>query len=142
MNALPPVFRLSALLAAALVLGGCSVAAALQRPPDLTVLKVGAGRAQVEAQLGPPVSRALTRPGVVVDIYEYRFNENPSILRALGNSLKGIVTLGISEWTAESARSEITVVERLQVTYDDQDQVTEIRQLDTFGDRLYREQKK
>ncbi len=117
------------------VLQGCAFREAASFGPNFTSIQVGAKRALVDAELGQPRTRVLTTPITTVDIYEYRSNENPSLLRAFSNLLKSFFTLGIWEfWSTERM-----TLYRLRITYDKQQRVAEIRQVDVFADQLYEE---
>lgn len=114
-------------------LGGCAFADAASFGPNFSNINVGTPRAQVENELGYPRTRILSRPGLSIDVYEYRVNNNPSRLRALGNLIKSVFTLGIWEfWSVER-----TTPYRLRVVYDAKHRVTEIRQVDVFADQAY-----
>ena len=132
-------------LAALLLLPGCAVMRASgfgYRAPSLSEIKIGTPRAEVENQLGSPSARLLTRPGSVVDVYEFYTSPNPSLIRALGHLVKDVFTLFYWEYLAESRKAEPLTVHRIRIVYDGKDKVAETRHLDSFADDLYRDQAK
>lgn len=124
---------LAVLLLACSALGGCAFSDAAAFGPNFSKIEIGTKRAIVEKELGNPRARVLSKPGMSVDIYEYRVNDNPSRLRALGNLAKSIFTLGIWEFWS----NERTTAYRLRIVYDNKQRVSEIRQVDIFADQVY-----
>lgn len=114
-------------------LSGCAFVDAASFGPNFSNIRVGTERTEVENELGYPRTRILSKPGLSIDIYEYRVNDNPSRMRALGNLIKSFFTIGIWEfWSTER-----TTPYRLRVVYDGKQHVTEIRQVDVFADQAY-----
>ncbi len=69
------IWRLAILAAAAWAAGGCSsIFAAVGRPTDLTVLRQGASREEIECELGRPRSERLMEKGVAAT-YRVRVGE-------------------------------------------------------------------
>ena len=115
----------------ALALSGCAFMDAASFGPNFSNISVGTKRSTVESELGYPRTRILSKPGISIDVYEYRVNDNPSRLRALGNFVKSFFTLGIWEFWS----NERTSPYRLRIVYDKDERVTEIRQVDVFADQ-------
>jgi hypothetical protein len=86
------------LLVSSLTSSGCSaiMAASSNDTPDLTVLRPGTSRAQVEAVLGKPISRIRTGASDVFT-YQYIDADPANTRRAVVNATLAVVTLGISE---------------------------------------------
>ena len=84
---------------AAMDLSACSTVRALERIPgaDLSLVKVGATRAQVETVLGDPQREWVTRTGVRYCLYRYEADIEPSPSLAAGTVLVNIATLGLYE---------------------------------------------
>lgn len=112
---------------------GCAFVDAATFGPNFSNIQVGTKRVAVENELGYPRTRILSKPGISIDVYEYRVNDNPSRLRALGNLIKSVFTIGIWEfWSTER-----TTPYRLRVIYDKDQRVSEIRQVDVYADQEY-----
>jgi hypothetical protein len=112
---------------------GCAFVDAASFGPNFSNIQVGTERLAVESELGYPRTRILSKPGLSIDVYEYRVNDNPSRLRAVGNLIKSFFTLGIWEFWSQ----ERTTAYRLRVVYDGEQKVTEIRQVDVYADQEY-----
>ena len=86
-------------VAAPLVLQGCSVGMALsgKENPDLGAVRVGATRGEVEMHLGTPVQSAMLSDGRRTDTYEYQIGNEPSAGRAIGHGVMDVLTLGLWE---------------------------------------------
>lgn len=112
---------------------GCAFVDAASFGPNFSHIQVGSEREALESELGYPRTRILSKPGVAIDVYEYRVNDEPSRLRAVGNLIKSVFTLGIWEfWSTER-----TTPYRLRVVYDKENRVVEMRQVDVFADQEY-----
>ena len=117
----------SALLVAG-VLSGCSVGMALsgEENPDLSVVKLGASRGEVELQLGSPISTESAADGHRIDTYEYEIGNEPSPGRAVAHGVADVLTLGLWEIIGtpiEAVQGETYFTE---ITYDADDKVTNI----------------
>jgi hypothetical protein len=88
-----------ALVGLPLALGGCSVGMALsgEETPDLAACRVGANRADVEVQLGQPVSVQSLPDGGQTCTYEYQVGNDPSAGRAIAHGAMDVLTLGLWE---------------------------------------------
>lgn len=77
---------------------GCSVflAATPSQSPDLAVLKVGASRADVEAQLGKPTKFTRRSSGDEA-VYRFVTGDRENYKRAAAYAVADILTLGLSE---------------------------------------------
>lgn len=84
---------------AVLSLGGCAVSEALHRDPgvDVSVVRPGATRAQVEAVLGQPQGEWVTAVGVRYRLYRYHGGTRPDPMQVTGAVLLEIATLGLVE---------------------------------------------
>jgi len=84
---------------AAIGISACTVMQALERVPgtDLSGVKVGATREQVEAVLGSARREWVTRAGVRYCLYRYDAGIEPSPAHVTGAVLVEIATLGLSE---------------------------------------------
>jgi len=85
-------------------LGGCSLAEALRTEPgvDVTTVRPGATREQVEKLLGPPVKTWKTTAGVEYRVYRYYAGKEASALAATESILLNIATLGVMELLYEA----------------------------------------
>ncbi|MBW7897419.1 hypothetical protein B188_04730 [Candidatus Brocadiaceae bacterium B188] len=81
------------------VFSGCSVGMALsgKKDPNLSVVRVGATRGEVELALGSPTRSATTPDGRRVDVYQYEIGNEPSAGRAVGHAVLDVFTLGLWE---------------------------------------------
>lgn len=93
--------KLSFLLVIVVGLGfqGCSVGMALSgiKNPDLTVLRMGASRGEVELQLGPDLSDIPQPNGNHYCTYQYSLGNEPSAGRTMVHVSLDVVTLGLWE---------------------------------------------
>lgn len=87
------------LLLVMLPLTGCSVGMALsgEEDPDLSVLRVGASRGQVEMELGTPAAEILGADGYTYATYAYTVGNEPSAGRAVAHGVMDVLTLGLWE---------------------------------------------
>jgi hypothetical protein len=124
------MWRLTAGLALAGILAGCTVSQALKTTPgtDLSLLQPGTPRSQVEALLGAPIKELKTKGGVRYRTYHFFEASKPSGTLALANAGLDVVTVGMWELVAEKSgyfdnrpRGQV-----LAVTYDDRDQVIDV----------------
>ena len=121
-----PAARLSAF--ARLVLLGviapaasaCSVGLALhgEDQPDLSVLKVGVAKTQIEAKLDPPESEAVLADGRTQSTYEYEVGNESSAGRAAVHAGMDILTLGLWELVGTPLEAMQGEEMRVVVTYD------------------------
>ena len=110
------------LVLSAVMLSGCSVGMAMKgtKDPDLRVIRAGAHRAEIELQLGYPISSQKIGENTL-DIYEIEIGNNPSAGRAMGHAVMDIFTLGL--WEIAGTPIEATTGEKkgIAVTYDKDD---------------------
>jgi stage V sporulation protein SpoVS len=122
---------LSGLLLAAVValVSACAVAKSLERTPgvDLSAVKAGATRQQVEAVAGAPLREWTTPTGVRYRIYRYDAGIEPSKGGAAFVGFMDVITLGLWEAMAPSDDAmDLRGPRRLAllaVSYDPQDTV-------------------
>lgn len=111
-------------------LAGCSVGLALhgEETPDLSVIKIGAVRDDVELQLGKPYSAEKQNDGGERVRYKYQVGNDPSALRAMGHAALDVASIGL--WEIIGTPIEVSVGDEyeLDITYDELDQVTKLEQ--------------
>ncbi len=102
------------------VASACSVGLALEgeKQPDLSVLKVGAEKTQIEAQLGRPESEATLADGRTQSTYVYEVGNEPSGGRAAVHAGMDVLTLGVWELVGTPLEAMQGDETRLVVTYD------------------------
>lgn len=102
------------------VASACSVGLALdgEKQPDLSVLKVGAEKTQIEGQLGPPKSEAMLAEGRTQSTYVYDVGNEPSGGRAALHAGMDVLTLGLWELFGTPLEAMQGKEMRLVVTYD------------------------
>lgn len=107
---------------------GCSVGMALsgEENPDLSVVKVGATRGEVELQLGPPIETESGRIGQRIDTYEYEIGDEPSAGRAVAHGVADVVTLGFWELLGTPIEAVQGETYYTKITYDSKDRVQHI----------------
>jgi len=95
----------SLLVAGVAVVSACAVSKALERKPgaDLSPVKVGAARQEVEAVVGEPLREWTTRLGVHYRLYRYDAGIEPSTGGAGFVAFMDVITLGL--WEAYDAAS-------------------------------------
>lgn len=113
---------IATLAISALILEGCSVGMAMngKKEPDLRAIRAGAHRAEIELQLGYPISSNKVGENTI-DVYEVELGNTPSAGRAMGHAVMDVLTLGI--WEIAGTPIEATVGEKkgIAVTYDKDD---------------------
>ncbi len=109
--------------------GGCSVymAAVGQKEPDLSVVRTGASRGEIELQLGKPIQTASWQEGRL-DIYEYELGNEPSAGRATAHAVMDVLTLGIWEIVGTPLEAAQGKKHQLKIYYDTFDKVLSINQ--------------
>ncbi|MDF2577896.1 MAG: hypothetical protein K0S74_1380 [Chlamydiales bacterium] len=82
-----------------LVTSGCSVimASAKRKETDLSGVRVGAQRGEIELYLHRPVRTEILPDGQTRCFYMYKAGGNPSAGRAIGHGALDLVTLGLWE---------------------------------------------
>jgi outer membrane protein assembly factor BamE (lipoprotein component of BamABCDE complex) len=85
--------------------------------PDLNAIRIGAHRAEVELQLGTPVSSQKI-DDTVLDVYYYEIGNEPSAARAMGHAAMDFVTLGLWEIAGTPIESYQGEKKTIAVTYD------------------------
>jgi len=105
-----------------LMLSGCSVGMAMKgkRDPDLRVIRAGAHRAEIELQVGYPVSSQKIGENTL-DIYHYEVGNEPSAGRAMGHAAMDILTLGLWEVAGTPIEAVSGDKRAIAVTYDSND---------------------
>ena len=111
-----------------LSLVSCSVVMATsgEKDPDLTQVRVGAKRGEVELALGPPVDSEEIRGGRV-DKYEYEVADESSAGRAVAHGVMDLITLGLWEFVGtpiEAVQGEDWVI---YIRYDENDVVVDLK---------------
>ena len=112
-----------------ILLSGCSVGMALSgdENPDIGVIREGTTRADIEQELGDPIETEETQDGGRIETYEYVIGDKSSPERAALNATAFVFTLGISELFATPAEALRGDTYHAIVTYDSNDQVTDVR---------------
>ena len=111
------------------ILSGCSVGMALSgsENPDLSVVREGATRWEVESQLGSPIQTSHLGNGRRLDTYRYEIGNEPSAGRAIGHGVMDVLTLG--SWEVVGTPIEGVQGEKfnLYVTYRNDDRVENVK---------------
>lgn len=110
---------LSAKLFTVLLLAGCSVGMALSgdHNPDLSAIKVGATRGEVELHLGAPVGTSVLVDGRQAATYEFELGNEPSAGRAIGHGAMDLVTFGLWEAIGTPIEAVQGDKRRVEITY-------------------------
>lgn len=116
------------ILAVALVVhatSACSVGMAISgKPaPNLTNVKKGANRADIELALGPPVRTSIDSEGRDIAIYEYEVGNEPSAGRAVGHAVMDFLTFGIWEIVGTPIEAVQGDKYEITITYSDANEV-------------------
>ncbi len=113
-----------ALLLSTLSLSACSVGMALsgKKDPNLSVIKKGADRQEIEMQLGTPQQVAIVEDNTVAT-YEYEIGNEPSAGRAIGHGAMDILTLGLWEIVGTPVEAVQGDKYKITITYDKNDKV-------------------
>ena len=109
-------------------LSGCSVGMAMSgsENPDLSQVRVGSTRGEVEVQLGSPQRSTINDDGTRVDIYQYEIGNEPSAGRAIGHGVMDVLTLGIWEIVGTPIEGFQGEKFNLTVVYDEKDRVSNL----------------
>ena len=133
--------RFALLLSIGIVLtssSGCSVfmAAAGKREPNISMITIGAHRAEVELQLGSPRTSSAHEDGLYRnDIYEYELGNEPSAGRAVAHGVMDLFTLGLWEIVGTPVEAFKGEKREIVITYDADDRVTAINRPPTEAAR-------
>ncbi len=104
---------------------GCSVGMALsgKKDPDLSVVRTGASRGEIELQLGKPTQTVTLDNNRRADVYAYEIGNEPSGGRAVAHGVMDVLTLGI--WEVVGTPVELAQGDKHQLTiiYDQYDKV-------------------
>jgi cell division septation protein DedD len=120
--------RVIAIAGISLMLGACSVGLAMngEEDPDLSVVKRGTTRANVESEIGKPIKTVRLANGTKADVYAYEVGNEPSIARAFGHAVADVFTLGIWEVAGTPMERGHEEKHYLTVYYDENDTVTAV----------------
>lgn len=124
--------RFALMLAVGIVLtssSGCSVfmAASGKREPNLSMITIGAHRAEVELQLGSPRTSSSPEDGRYRnDIYEYELGNKPSAGRAVVHGVMDLLTLGLWEVVGTPVEAFKGEKHEIVITYGSDDRVVAI----------------
>jgi hypothetical protein len=107
------------LLAGAPTLSACAVGMAMsgEEGPDLAACRVGADRADIQAQLGQPHSERVLDNGDQVCSYEYEVGNEPSATRAVMHGGMDVLTLGLWELVGTPVEAVQGETFEMTVTY-------------------------
>ncbi len=116
---------------ALLLLTGCSVGMALSgdHAPDLSAVKIGAARGEVELQLGDPVRSSTLPDGRQSATYEFVMGNTPSAGRAIGHGAMDVVTFGLWEIVGTPIEAVQGEQRRIVLTYDKDGRVAAIHSM-------------
>ncbi|MBC6445169.1 MAG: hypothetical protein GDA50_07065 [Alphaproteobacteria bacterium GM202ARS2] len=108
-----------------LVSSGCSayMAAVGSYPKDVSVLRVGMLRADVEFHLGVPKEVSSHSDGTTTHIFEFERGNEPSLGRATGHAVLTTATFGLWEFIAIPIELTAGETVRLSITYNQDDRV-------------------
>ncbi len=111
-------------------LAGCSVGMALsgEETPDLSVVKIGAARDDVELQLGQPHKVAELENGAREAAYKFEVGNDPNAIRAIGHGALDVASLGLWEIVGTPIEASTGKEREISVTYDEYETVTKIEQ--------------
>ena len=116
------------LLLVAPFLEACSVGMALSgdKDPDLSVVKKGASRTEVEFQLGKPTETKTEAAGTTKAKYQYQLGNEPSAGRAVAHGAMDVLTLGIWEVVGTPVEAINGTKYELWITYNNLDEIEKI----------------
>ena len=111
-------------------LAGCSVGMALSGDPapDLSVVKIGAPRDDVELQLGQPHKSVQQANGTEVATYKYEVGNDPNAVRAIGHAALDVASVGLWEVVGTPIEAATGDEFELEITYDELGRVMELKQ--------------
>lgn len=116
-------------------LSACSVGMALsgKREPNLSMVRVGATRGEVEMQLGHCIKTVSLPSGGRQDSYEYELGNKPSAGRAVGHGVLDLLTLGLWEIAGTPIEAVQGEKQTISITYDAKDRVVAVNQSPVSG---------
>ncbi len=111
------------------MLCGCSVMLAASSPkqPDLSKVRMGASRVQVEQQLGKPIAFLRTSGGDIAT-YTYLGPDKVNYKRAAAYAVADILTLGVAEIVSSPVERLQNDQHVLTITYDFKGRVKSIEE--------------
>lgn len=113
----PHVFAATAML----MLSGCSVGMAVSgdHNPDLSAVRSGSSRSEIEMHLGSPIKVSSLGNGMEAATYEYEIGNEPSAGRAIGHGVMDVLTLGIWEVVGTPIEGFQGETHQVTVTYNE-----------------------
>jgi hypothetical protein len=107
---------------------GCSVGMALsgKQDPNLSVVRSGASRGEIELQLGAPISVIEEGKDRCRCLYEYDMGNSPSAGRAIAHGAMDVLTLGIWEAVGTPIEGFKGDKRRLQIVYGPDNKVVDV----------------
>ena len=123
-------YRTAAVLLLAGSLAGCSVGMALagDETPDLSVVKIGAIKDDVEVHLGEPSKISELPKGAKEAAYKFEVGNDPDALRAVGHGALDVASLGLWEIVGTPIEASTGKERELTITYDEFGMVKKIEQ--------------
>ncbi|MGI9504977.1 MAG: hypothetical protein ACR2RE_18180 [Geminicoccaceae bacterium] len=123
--------RLAPVMLVALSLTGCSVGMALsgEETPDLTAVKVGAAKDDVDFQLGVPEKIEELAEGTKKATYKYEVGNDPNAIRAIGHGALDVASIGLWEFIGTPIEASTGEEREVVITFDAEERVTRIEQL-------------
>lgn len=112
-------------IGACLILNACSVGMALsgKKDPDLSVIRKGADRSEIELQLGSPIKTTVQEDGSSISIYEYEIGNEPSTGRAVAHGAMDFITLGLWEVVGTPVEAIKGTKYQISIHYDNEGRV-------------------
>lgn len=125
------VQRLMAIALVSGALAGCSVGMALSgdETPDLSVVKIGAARDDVQLQLGEPERVTDLDGGGQEVAYLFEVGNDPNAIRAIGHGALDVASIGLWEFIGTPIEASTGKERELAVTYDELGTVTKIQRI-------------
>ena len=123
--------RLAAVILVALSLTGCSVGMALsgEKTPDLTVVKIGAAKDDVDLQLGAPEEIEKLADGTAKATYKFEVGNDPNAIRAIGHGALDVASIGLWELIGTPIEASTGEEHEVLITFDEEERVTRIERL-------------
>ncbi len=101
------------------LLAGCSVGMALSgsETPDLSIIKIGTLRDDVELHFGEPAEVEQLEGGAELATYIFEVGNDPSATRAVGHAVLDVASLGLWEAIGTPIEAYASEERKLLITY-------------------------
>ncbi len=113
------------------LLGGCSVGMALSgsETPDISIIKIGTLRDDVELHFGKPAEVEVLEDGTERATYVFEVGNDPSVTRAVGHAVLDVASFGLWEAIGTPIEAYASEERMLLITYNKFDLIKKVERI-------------